>query len=108
MALFVGMWSAPVAIRLALGVIAVAELRWDEAVDLLEQAVRFLQEKGLVVELAHARIGLSDAYKGRASAGSAQVSREDRQRAASLAHQAQANYPPSDHAPLRPGCSGPP
>ncbi len=40
---------------------AAAEGRRAEAVDYLDRAVRFCEEKGLVVELAHSRLGLADA-----------------------------------------------
>ena len=84
-AYFSPMWASPVAIRRALGVMAAAEEKWDEAVGHLEQAVSFCQEKGLVVELAHARLALSDACKGRNGPG-------DQRRAATLADEALADY----------------
>jgi tetratricopeptide (TPR) repeat protein len=85
MAVQSNMWGLPVSIRRALGVMAMAEQRWGEAVGYLEETVRFCGEKGLVVELAHARLALSDACRGRNGP-------DDRRRAATVADEALVNY----------------
>ena len=73
------------AIARPLGIIAAAEERWEEAIGYLEKATAFCEEKGLVVELAHSRLALADAYRGRSGPG-------DREKAMSLADQALADY----------------
>ena len=82
----IGSWSPWfITVDRALGAMAVAEGLWEEAIGYLEKAVAFCQEKGLVVELAHCRLALADAYKGRNASG-------DRQKAGALADQALADY----------------
>jgi len=81
---------------------AAAEARWEGAIAYLERATSFCEEKGLVVELAHCRLALSDALMRRSPSGKESpsgscgslrvVSPEELQRAIALLDQALADY----------------
>ena len=91
--------AAPITILVdrALGVIAAAQARWEEAADYLTKGEAFCQEKELPVELAHCRLALADALMHRnPSTGDkvdqSPISEGDQLRATALCDQALADY----------------
>ena len=92
-----GTLAIPILVDRALGVIAAAEGRWEEAIGYLERGEAFCQEKGLAVELAHCRLALADALMHRNPATGEKVdespiSEGDQLRATALCDQALVDY----------------
>jgi len=69
-------WPGVMVVDRALGAIALAEGRWEDAIGHLERAEAFCTEKGLVVELAHSRLAMAEVFVGRCAPGDGKKAHE--------------------------------